>query len=50
MSIMKNLIIDVIEDYARGDSEFKLALKYDLSVDDVIEIIERHYNVLDEAV
>jgi formylmethanofuran dehydrogenase subunit D len=29
MSKMKSLIIDVIDDYSRGDSEFKLAEKYD---------------------
>lgn len=47
---MKNLIIDVLDDYSRGDSEFKLAQKYDLSVDDVVSIIENHYNILDELV
>ena len=46
---MKSLIIDVIDDYSRGDSEFKLAEKYDLSVDDVVSIIENYYNVLDEV-
>jgi hypothetical protein len=50
MSKMKSLIIDVIDDYSRGDSEFKLAEKYDLSVDDVINIIEQYYNILDEVV
>lgn len=50
MSRMKSLIIDVIDDYSRGYSEFKLAEKYDLSVDDVVGIIERHYNILDELV
>jgi uncharacterized protein (DUF433 family) len=49
MSKMKSLIIDVIDDYSRGDSEFKLAEKYDLSVDDVVSIIENYYNVLDEV-
>jgi hypothetical protein len=50
MSKMKSLIIDVIDDYSRGDSEFKLAEKYDLSVDDVVGIIEQYYNILDEVV
>ena len=50
MSRMKSLIIDVIDDYSRGTSEFKMAERYDLSVDDVIGIIEKYYNVLDELV
>jgi uncharacterized protein (DUF433 family) len=50
MSKLKSLIIDVIDDYSRGDSEFKLAEKYDLSVDDIINIIEQYYNILDEVV
>lgn len=50
MSRMKSLIIDVIDDYSRGTSEFKIAEKYDLSVDDVVGIIENYYNVLDKLV
>ena len=50
MGLMKNMIIDVIDDYSRGDSEFKIAEKYDLSVDDVVGIIENYYNILDEVV
>lgn len=50
MSIMKNLIIDVIDEYSRGDSEFKIAQNHDLSVDDVVGIIENYYNILDEVV
>jgi hypothetical protein len=49
MGLMKSMIIDVIDDYSRGDSEFKLAEKYDLSVDDVVGIIENYFNVLDEV-
>ena len=49
MGLMKNMIIDIIDDYSRGDSEFKLAEKYDLSVDDVVGIIENYFNVLDEV-
>lgn len=50
MGLMKNMIIDVIDDYSRGSSEFKIAEKYDLSVDDVVGIIENYYNILDEVV
>jgi len=44
MGKLKNLIIDITEDYARGDSIFKLAERYDLPVDEVKEIIARFYD------
>lgn len=50
MAIMKSLVIDVIDDYSRGVSEFELSEKYDMSVDDIVGIIEQHYNILDEVV
>jgi len=49
MSNMKRLMENIIDDYSRGYSEFELAEKYDLSVDDVVNIIEQYYNILDEA-
>jgi uncharacterized protein (DUF433 family) len=50
MGFYKSDLIDIIDDYARGASEFELAEKYDLPVEKIIDVIEQYYNMADEAV
>ena len=50
MGFYKSMVIDIIDDYSRGESESQLAEKYDLSVDKIQDIIEQYYNLADEAV
>lgn len=50
MGFYKSEIIDIIDDYARGASEFQLAEKYDLSLEKIVDVIEQYYNLADECV
>ena len=50
MGFYKSMVIDIIDDYARGESEFQLAKKYDLPVEKIQDVIEQYYNIADEAV
>jgi uncharacterized protein (DUF433 family) len=49
MGFYKSMVIDIIEDYARGESEFELSEKYDLPLEKIIDVIEQYYNMADEA-
>ena len=44
MGYFKNVIIDIVDDYARGESTSKLADKYDLPEDDIQDIILKYYD------
>lgn len=50
MGFYKSMVFDIIDDYARGESEFQLAEKYDLSIEKIMDVIEQYYNLADETV